>query len=188
MENKALDTKIDYQQMEQARTKVLQNQLNQQLRTRELGNQYSLRRVILRMVVDGQYKEASEAIDVFMDAKAVYPGFRERSEVHVNHSKELINAVRAKRNFPNLSQLSMSKQQEILDHAIEHFDELRVTLKSIEHILKDETVKDIRLDCDGDTILLVVDQKDGIACHTGAHSCFFLGWDAKANTWQKSVE
>jgi phosphoribosyl-AMP cyclohydrolase len=51
-----------------------------------------------------------------------------------------------------------------------------------------QTVKDIRLDCDGDTILLVVDQKDGIACHTGAHSCFFLGWDAKNGTWQKSVE
>jgi phosphoribosyl-AMP cyclohydrolase len=38
------------------------------------------------------------------------------------------------------------------------------------HIQK---VKEIRLDCDGDTILLLVEQKDGIACHTGAHSCFF---------------
>ena len=38
------------------------------------------------------------------------------------------------------------------------------------HIQK---VKEIRLDCDGDTILLFVEQKDGIACHTGAHSCFF---------------
>jgi phosphoribosyl-AMP cyclohydrolase len=51
-----------------------------------------------------------------------------------------------------------------------------------------QTVKGIRLDCDGDTILLVVDQKDGIACHTGEHSCFFLDWDAKASSWQKSVE
>jgi phosphoribosyl-AMP cyclohydrolase len=29
-----------------------------------------------------------------------------------------------------------------------------------------------RLDCDGDTLLLLVDQT-GPACHTGAHSCFF---------------
>jgi phosphoribosyl-AMP cyclohydrolase len=36
-----------------------------------------------------------------------------------------------------------------------------------------QKVKEIRLDCDGDTILLLVEQKDGIACHTGAHSCFF---------------
>lgn len=37
-----------------------------------------------------------------------------------------------------------------------------------------QAVKSIHLDCDGDTILIKVDQKDGIACHTGAHSCFFL--------------
>jgi phosphoribosyl-AMP cyclohydrolase len=36
-----------------------------------------------------------------------------------------------------------------------------------------QKVKEIRLDCDGDTILLLVEQKDGIACHTGVHSCFF---------------
>jgi len=36
-----------------------------------------------------------------------------------------------------------------------------------------QKVKEIRLDCDGDTILLLVEQKDGIACHTGEHSCFF---------------
>ncbi len=31
---------------------------------------------------------------------------------------------------------------------------------------------DLRLDCDGDTLLLVVDQT-GVACHTGRRSCFF---------------
>ena len=32
-------------------------------------------------------------------------------------------------------------------------------------------VRDARLDCDGDTLLLTVDQT-GAACHTGKHSCF----------------
>ena len=32
-------------------------------------------------------------------------------------------------------------------------------------------VHDARIDCDGDTVLLVVDQV-GAACHTGSHSCF----------------
>jgi phosphoribosyl-AMP cyclohydrolase len=39
-----------------------------------------------------------------------------------------------------------------------------------------QTVHDIRLDCDGDVILLTVTQlghEPGIACHTGRHSCFF---------------
>ena len=46
-----------------------------------------------------------------------------------------------------------------------------------------QKVKEIRLDCDGDTILLLVEQKDGIACHTGEHSCFFLQWDSNQSAW-----
>ena len=33
-------------------------------------------------------------------------------------------------------------------------------------------VRDVRLDCDGDALLLLVDQ-EGPACHTGERSCFF---------------
>lgn len=32
-------------------------------------------------------------------------------------------------------------------------------------------VHEVRLDCDGDTLLLIVDQ-EGAACHTGTHTCF----------------
>ena len=46
-----------------------------------------------------------------------------------------------------------------------------------------QKVREIHLDCDGDTILLVVEQKDGIACHTGEHSCFFKRWDADSACW-----
>jgi phosphoribosyl-AMP cyclohydrolase len=35
-----------------------------------------------------------------------------------------------------------------------------------------QRVKEIRLDCDGDTLLLLIDQT-GPACHTGERSCFF---------------
>ena len=46
-----------------------------------------------------------------------------------------------------------------------------------------QKVKEIRLDCDGDTILLMVEQKDGVACHTGEHSCFFFQWDSTKSVW-----
>jgi phosphoribosyl-AMP cyclohydrolase len=46
-----------------------------------------------------------------------------------------------------------------------------------------QKVKEIHLDCDGDTIVLLVEQKDGIACHTGEHSCFFRRWDSEKSTW-----
>lgn len=45
------------------------------------------------------------------------------------------------------------------------------------HWVKGETsghtqyVHEVRLDCDGDTVLLLVDQQ-GAACHTGTHTCF----------------
>ena len=36
-----------------------------------------------------------------------------------------------------------------------------------------QTVKSLQLDCDGDVILMKVEQQGGIACHTGRAHCFF---------------
>jgi phosphoribosyl-AMP cyclohydrolase len=35
-----------------------------------------------------------------------------------------------------------------------------------------QKLRDFRVDCDGDTVLLTVEQT-GVACHTGRHTCFF---------------
>ena len=35
-----------------------------------------------------------------------------------------------------------------------------------------QKVRDFRIDCDGDAVLLQVEQT-GVACHTGRHNCFF---------------
>lgn len=44
-----------------------------------------------------------------------------------------------------------------------------------------QIVHDIRLDCDYDAILLIVEQVGGLACHTGRHNCFFR--KLKNNQW-----
>ncbi|MEY4959906.1 MAG: hypothetical protein RL610_85 [Pseudomonadota bacterium] len=36
-----------------------------------------------------------------------------------------------------------------------------------------QKIKEILMDCDGDVLLLKVQQAGGIACHTGRHSCFY---------------
>jgi phosphoribosyl-AMP cyclohydrolase len=36
-----------------------------------------------------------------------------------------------------------------------------------------QCVREIRLDCDNDVIVLLVEQQGGIACHTGRRSCFY---------------
>jgi phosphoribosyl-AMP cyclohydrolase len=38
-----------------------------------------------------------------------------------------------------------------------------------------QLLRELRLDCDGDTLLLLVEQT-GVACHTGRHNCFFRAW------------
>ncbi len=40
-----------------------------------------------------------------------------------------------------------------------------------------QRVREIRLDCDRDVILLRIEQLGGIACHTGRRSCFFHRWE-----------
>tara|TARA_B110000503_G_scaffold143343_1_gene244198 strand:+ start:643 stop:1023 length:381 start_codon:yes stop_codon:yes gene_type:complete len=36
-----------------------------------------------------------------------------------------------------------------------------------------QMIKELRLDCDGDVIVMQVEQLGGIACHTGRTSCFY---------------
>ena len=36
-----------------------------------------------------------------------------------------------------------------------------------------QSVKELRLDCDGDVVIMQVEQAGGIACHTGRESCFY---------------
>src|SRR6516225_9308454 len=38
-----------------------------------------------------------------------------------------------------------------------------------------QLLRELRVDCDGDAVLLMVDQR-GVACHTGRRSCFFRAW------------
>lgn len=45
-----------------------------------------------------------------------------------------------------------------------------------------QKVRELRLDCDGDAIVLAIEQSGGIACHTGRASCFFRQY--RDGAWQ----
>lgn len=42
-----------------------------------------------------------------------------------------------------------------------------------------QKVRSMRLDCDGDVLLLEIEQVGGIACHTGRNRCFFRVFDGR---------
>lgn len=45
-----------------------------------------------------------------------------------------------------------------------------------------QKISEIRMDCDNDALLLLVEQQGGIACHTGRESCFYQVLNAEQ--WQ----
>ncbi len=46
-----------------------------------------------------------------------------------------------------------------------------------------QRVVEIRVDCDGDALLLRVEPR-GPACHTGANACFYRAYDPAADRWR----
>ncbi|MDO4877898.1 MAG: phosphoribosyl-AMP cyclohydrolase [Neisseria sp.] len=49
-----------------------------------------------------------------------------------------------------------------------------------------QKVRELRLDCDGDALVMKIEQQGGIACHTGRESCFYRVW--RDGGWQVADE
>ena len=49
-----------------------------------------------------------------------------------------------------------------------------------------QELKELRIDCDADTVLMKVEQLGGIACHTGRRSCFYR--KSADGAWQVTDE
>jgi phosphoribosyl-AMP cyclohydrolase len=49
-----------------------------------------------------------------------------------------------------------------------------------------QLLKELRLDCDADAVLLLVEQQGGIACHTGRRRCFYQRWQEQG--WEVTDE
>lgn len=51
----------------------------------------------------------------------------------------------------------------------------------------EQIIKEIRFDCDEDVLLISVEQRGGIACHTGRRSCFYRRLNAQGE-WEEVDE
>jgi hypothetical protein len=104
----------------------------------------SVRAGVLGYVVQENYDRAQVELRNYVEHKAAYPAFQDRVSRHVEHCCDLIAAIQTKRNFPGLASLSLSKQQELHEKVLEHFEELKSNLKHIEKVERDQKLTDVR--------------------------------------------
>lgn len=110
----------------------------------DLGEADSLRFRVLSMVLDERYDGAIGELKDFMEEPSEYPNFKDRNQRFINHSIDLIYAIKAKRSFPGISSLTRAKQQELREKFKEHLRELQYSLKKIEKNQTDLRVADAR--------------------------------------------
>lgn len=143
------ETKIvNYEALEKDRFNQSRADLKQKLKAvseSELGRYGGLRRTILGFVVSERYDDAKEQLAGYVETKSIdYPSLGTRAEKFVKHGIELIQAIQTKRNFPGMGSLSLSKQQELNERVLTHFEELKQTLKTIERAEKEIQLSDHR--------------------------------------------
>lgn len=108
------------------------------------GGANSFRAQVLSMVANENYAKAVDELRAFAESKHEFPQFHVRAERYLSYAVDLINGIKAKRSFPGLQHLSMSKQQELHDRAMDHFEDLKATLRKIDHIEKEVKLDDVR--------------------------------------------
>jgi hypothetical protein len=111
---------------------------------KDLGKADTLRYNVVTFVVEENYDRAIEELRTFMNGPSDFPKFKGRVERYVEHSVDLINAIRAKRKFPGANSLTMAKQQELKERFHQHFNELQQVLKNIDRIHNELKLDDIR--------------------------------------------
>ncbi|MCC2679020.1 MAG: hypothetical protein K0R29_1596 [Pseudobdellovibrio sp.] len=110
----------------------------------DLGRPDTLRYNILTLVINEEYDRAIKTLKEFLESDSEYPNFKLKVERYLLHSIDLIYAIRTKRNFPGISSLTRTKQQELKDKFKEHFKELRFMMKKIEDCMEELRLNDVR--------------------------------------------
>lgn len=117
---------------------------NFQVDRNDFGKADSLCFNVMTLVADEKYDRAVKQLEEFNEKDSGYPTLRTRTERQISHAIDIVNAIRTKRNFPGFKSLTASKQNELLEKTLFHFEELKYILKKIERIHVDVKLEDIR--------------------------------------------
>ncbi len=172
---------IDYEALEASKTQEVKEGLTLKLKakTYEAGKIDSLKRSILGYVASESYDVAKDALRGYVHHKSDFPQFQDRVSRYVDHCCDLIQAIELKRNFPGVSSLTFSKQQEIYEGVLKHFEELKSSLTSIQRIERELKLEDLRstawfLRTLSHCLFLVTSVAFGVAISNGLGRSFLL--------------
>jgi hypothetical protein len=110
----------------------------------DFGEPGSLRNVVLQSVLEENYDKALEELKIFSETDSEFPNFLPRAKRYLNHARDLVYAIKAKRNFDGISSLTRAKQQELREKFKEHYGELKFILRRIEKLESDLRIEDAR--------------------------------------------
>ncbi len=110
----------------------------------DYGRTDSLRHAVLSLVNDEEYSSAVARLEEFEESKFNYPQFKVRANRYLTYAADLIHAIRAKRSFPGMENLAVTKQQELYDRAMEHATDLVLTLRKVEQVDRECRAEDQR--------------------------------------------
>lgn len=109
--------------------------------SKELGD---LQHEVLTAVSSKHYEEAVQTLEDYREKKKFYPQYVQKTRRLFEHAEELIEAIKAKKTFPNMSSLGQSQQEELHQKAREHWEDLKVSLRRLRSIEKDLAIADAR--------------------------------------------
>ncbi len=110
----------------------------------DLGKPDSFRRSVLQRVSSEQYAPAIESIKQYKDSNPDYPQFKQKTERYLDYAADLVNGIKAKRSFPGIANLPMSKQEELFSRAYDHFEDLKATIRRVEKVELEVRLEDRR--------------------------------------------
>lgn len=178
MANRAIDIALKAAENQIAKEVTSKFTARMEASVKEIGQVDTMRHTILNYVANENYDRAIQELQDYVASKADYPQFKQRAGRYATYAIDLINAVKAKRSFPGLQHLAISKQQELFDKGMAHFEDLKATLRKIELIDREIKIQDVR-----STIVVV---KAAVYSCFAILVCAFL-LDVSRGTWPTVV-
>jgi hypothetical protein len=172
---------INYEAMEATKTHGVKQDLTLKLKaqTKDAGQIDGLKRSILGFVASENYELSKDSLRAYVYGRSDFPIFKDRAERYVEHCCDLIQAIEVKRNFPGISSLTFSKQQEIHEGVMRHFEELKSALTTIQRLERELKLEDLRsttwfLSTLSHCLFLLVSISFVIAVSAGLGQSFFM--------------